>query len=64
MVIRPDGLVAGRLRQHAPGVLVRTVDTRRELYDASGPWRARALRGVLHSGRLVRDRRSRDRRGL
>jgi hypothetical protein len=31
------------------------------LYDSTGPWRPRALAGILHSGTLVRDPRSDDR---
>jgi len=62
--IRPNGEIAAALKFHRAGVMVNTVDTRRELYDASAPYRDRAMRGVLHSGRLVNDRRSRDRTGL
>ena len=62
--IRPDGVIAARLTQHRGGVTVNTVDTRRKLYDASKAWRDRAMRGMLHSGTLVRDPRSRNRRTL
>lgn len=62
--VRPDGTVARSLRFHRAGVIVNAVDVRRKLYDASGAFRARAMRGVLHSGRLVRDPRSRNRRAL
>ena len=64
VLIQPDGVIAARLVQHRGGVTVNTVDTRRKLYDASKVWRGRAMRGVLHSGRLVRDPRSRNRRAL
>jgi predicted amidohydrolase len=64
MLIQPDGMVVGKLRQHRAGVLVGTVDTRRKMYDASGPYRRRAMEKLLHSGQLVRDRRSRDRQAL
>jgi predicted amidohydrolase len=56
--IRPNGEIAAQLRQNRPGVMVNTVDTSLELYDASAPFREAAMRGVLHSGRLVRDPRS------
>jgi predicted amidohydrolase len=62
--LRPDGVITGRLRRNRAGVLVSTVDTRARFYDGSGAWRGRALRGVLHSGSLVRDPRSRDRRSF
>jgi predicted amidohydrolase len=62
--VRPDGVVTGRLRRNAPGVLLSTADPRARLYDSTVAWRARAMRGVFHSGRLVRDRRSRDRTSL
>jgi predicted amidohydrolase len=62
--VRADGVVSGRLSRNRAGVLVSTVDTREPLYDSTVAWRDRALRGVLHSGRLVRDRRSRDRTKL
>ncbi|MBL9216830.1 MAG: carbon-nitrogen hydrolase family protein [Opitutaceae bacterium] len=61
-VARPDGLVAGRLRRHRASVLVTRLDPVVRYDDASAAWRDRALRGVLHSGRLVRDPRSRARR--
>jgi predicted amidohydrolase len=64
MLIQPDGMVVGRLRQNCAGVLVADVDTRRKLYDASGPYRRRAMEMLLHSGRLVEDKRSRDRKAL
>ena len=40
------------------GILISTVDTKTKLYDASEEWRDRALRGVYHSGTLVRDKRA------
>ncbi len=60
-VVRPDGVITGRLARNRAGVLVTTVDTSRHYYDASKEWRDRAIRGVLHSGRLVDDPRSRQR---
>lgn len=62
--IRPDGVIADHLTQHRAGVMVNTVDTTHPLYDASAPYRARSMRGVLSSGRPVRDPRSRDRQRL
>lgn len=62
--VRADGVATGRLRRNRPGVLVSTVDTDAELYDSTAVWRERALSGVLHSGCLVDDPRSRDRTTL
>ena len=60
-LVRPDGLVASTLPLHRAGVLIHTIDTEADYYDASKDWRRRALRGIYHSGRLVQDRRSADR---
>ena len=59
--VLPNGLIAGRLRNNVPGVLVSTVDTRATFFDASGAWRDRCMRGRYNSGRLVTDCRSADR---
>ena len=63
-VVNAEGVVISRARAHRPALLVNTVDTKRKLYDASGAWRDRCMRGILHSGTLVRDTRSRNRRAL
>ncbi|MCH9687097.1 MAG: carbon-nitrogen hydrolase family protein [Deltaproteobacteria bacterium] len=60
-MMRADGVMVGRLRRHQPGVLVTTVDTRARLYDSTRDWRDRAMRGIHHSGTLVRSARSRNR---
>jgi predicted amidohydrolase len=62
--VRADGVITGRLRRNRAGILLSTVDTREPLYDSTAAWRRRAMRGVLHTGRLVRDERSRNRRQL
>jgi deaminated glutathione amidase len=62
--VRPDGVITGRLRRHAAGVLVSQVDTRTKFYDSTEPWRSRAMEGVYHSGKLVRDARSAERTRL
>jgi hypothetical protein len=64
MVVRPDGGIAGRLGRNRAGVLVTEVDTAARFPDPSRRWRLRAIRGILHSGSLVRDARSADRTGL
>lgn len=59
--VRPDGVVTGRLRRNAPGLVVSTIDTREVLYDSTEAWRDRAIHGIYHSGKLPRDKRSRNR---
>ena len=63
-VVNAEGVVISRARAHRAEVLVNTVDTKQKLYDASGAWRDRCMRGVLHSGTLVRDPRSQNRRAI
>ncbi|HEY1626382.1 MAG TPA: carbon-nitrogen hydrolase family protein [Streptosporangiaceae bacterium] len=53
--VRSDGITIGRLERNAPGVLISRVDTEQELYDSTGPWRRRAIAGVLHSGELAQE---------
>jgi predicted amidohydrolase len=62
--VRPDGVITGRLRRNTPGVLISRVDDRETFYDSTATWRGRAMRGIYHSGTLVRDRRSTERRQL
>jgi deaminated glutathione amidase len=53
--VRSDGITTGRLERNIPGVLISAVDTGQDLYDSTGPWRRRAITGVLHSGELAKD---------
>lgn len=62
--IQPDGVILGQLEANRPGVMVNIADTTREYYDASRHNRDRAMEGVLNSGQLVEDPRSRDRQSL
>ena len=62
--VLPDGRIANRLRGHDAGMLLNTVDTGAKFYDASEAWRDRAMRGIYHSGTLVKDKRSDDRTNL
>ena len=62
--VRADGVVTGRLRLHAAGILLSDVDTDERFYDSTAAWRDRAIQGIFHSGTLVRDPRSDDRRHL
>lgn len=63
-VVRPDGVVTGRLRRNRSGILVTAIDPRTRFYDSTAPWRDRAMRAILHSGTIVRDPRSADRDSL
>ncbi len=62
--VRPDGVMTGRLRRNVAGMLVSTIDTDEQWYDSTAAWRDRAMRGVFHSGTLVKDRRSEERTEL
>ena len=60
--VRADGITIGRARRNRPGLVISNVDTEEELYHSTEAWRERALSGVLHSGTLVTDTRSSDRK--
>jgi deaminated glutathione amidase len=62
--VTPDGMIGSRLPRHRTGLVVSGVDTRLDYYDAPGDNRDRAVRGILHSGRLVSDPRTDRRRSL
>lgn len=62
--VNPDGQIAGRLANNRAGVLVSTVDMKKKFYDAPARWRDRAVAGIFHSGKLVKDKRSDDRKSL
>ncbi|HEX3872231.1 MAG TPA: carbon-nitrogen hydrolase family protein [Pirellulales bacterium] len=59
--VRPDGRIVGKMPAHKPGILLSDIDANLELWDASAPWRDRAMDGQLHSGQLVDDPRSKGR---
>jgi len=61
--INPDGLIRGVLPADRPGILISRVNTSQKYYDASAPYRDRAIGGLLHSGDVVDDPRSTDRNG-
>ena len=56
--IRPDGKIIDQLKFHRPGLMINTVDLSQKFYDPSAPFRNRAIRGILHTGRLIKDPRS------
>ena len=62
--VLPDGRIAKQLSFHRAGAMVNIVDTTRKFYDVSAHIRDRAMRGILHSGKLVACSRSRNRKCL
>ena len=62
--VRPQGMITGLLPKDKAAVLISTVDTEAQYNDKSRDWRGRAMRGIYHSGRLVRDKRSSNRKSL
>lgn len=62
--VRLDGVITGRGATGRTGILITTVGPDAGLYDSTVAWRDRAIRGVLHSGALVKDPRSRARCSL
>lgn len=58
--VQPDGEIAGKLKLHRPGVLITDMKLNPDFFDAPGPWRDSAIRGQLHSGTPVQDKRSKD----
>jgi predicted amidohydrolase len=63
-LVRPDGVIVGRLRRNIPGLLISTVNTKQKLYDSTAAWRNRAMCGIYHSGKLIKDKRSYERKLL
>lgn len=57
-VVRPDGVVTGKLEPERAGLLVTEIDLNYAFYDSTKAWRDRASSGVFHSGTLVNDPRS------
>ncbi|MBR9921564.1 MAG: carbon-nitrogen hydrolase family protein [Bacteroidetes bacterium] len=63
-MVRPDGVIIGKLEKNKPGVLLSEIDPQKEYYDSTKVWRERAMKGILHSGEQVEDSRSKDRKSL
>ena len=63
-VVNAEGVVVDKARPHRPTILINSIDTNEKLYDASAAWRDRCMRGIFHSGTVIRDRRSRNRKAL
>lgn len=63
-IVRPDGVITQACRPETEGWIVERIDLDAPIYDSTAAWRGRAIDGVLHSGEIVDDPRSRDRRAL
>ena len=61
LVVRPDGVIEGRLKKNSDELLITEINTEIEYYDATAAWRERAMKGVYHSGEHVNDKRSHNR---
>lgn len=62
--VRADGVITGRLRLNTAGILISKLNTKEPLYDSTVSWRQNAMDGIFHSGVLVRDSRSANRKQL
>lgn len=51
-VVRPDGKILHQLKRNVTGILISKINFNTKFTDPSGPWRKRAYKGILHSGRL------------
>ncbi|ANM31442.1 carbon-nitrogen hydrolase [Acidobacteria bacterium Mor1] len=63
-MVRPDGVITGKLARNRAGVLISDVDPSADLYDSTKAWRRRAMKGQFHSGSLRRDPRSKERKAF
>ena len=51
-VARPDGKMLHQLKRNVTGIVISKIDAKIQYADPSAPWRKRAYKGILHSGRL------------
>lgn len=63
-MVRPDGVVPWACPPEEESWIVEVMDPDADIYDSTVAWRDRAIDGVLHSGELVEDPRSKDRTAL
>ena len=63
-MVRPDGIINGKLQKNETELLITHIDTEKAYYDSTLPWRMRSINGQYHSGTLVEDARSSDRLSL
>ena len=63
-VVRPDGVIVGKLDKNKPGILVTKIDLEQAFYDSTRAWRNRAIEGIFYSGKPVEDPRAENRKEL
>ena len=62
--ITPDGLIQQKLPRDKPGILYADIDTNKDYYDPSAPFRMDAIDGKLNSGDTLVDEKSADRKSF
>ncbi|PCJ58831.1 MAG: hypothetical protein COA79_12230 [Planctomycetota bacterium] len=60
LFIDPDGKIRKKLIKHKAGLLIDTIDLKKDFYDAGGNFKYDAMNGKLNSGTTVKDKRSKD----
>ena len=63
-VVRPDGVIPRVCLSEVEDWIVQEIDPDAPIYDSTVAWRDRAIDGVLHSGEIADDPRSRERTAL
>lgn len=63
-MLRPDGVIVGRLEKNKDGILITEIDTEKKFYDSTQYWRSRAIDGIYFSGQRIKDPRSEQRNKL
>jgi predicted amidohydrolase len=63
-VVRPDGVINGRLQKNTDEILITEIDTEQVYYDSTKFWRERAMNGQYHSGSIITDPKSENRTEL
>ncbi len=63
-MVRPDGVIIGKLEKNKTDLLITEIDTTKAFYDSTQYWRERSINGELYSGKLVEDPRSEDKTSL
>ena len=60
-VVRPDGVIIGKLDKNKDDILVTEIDIEKDYYDSTKYWRKRAMDGKFCSGNKIVDKRSNNR---
>ncbi|UYQ91742.1 carbon-nitrogen hydrolase family protein [Chitinophaga horti] len=63
-MVRPDGVITGRLEKNVAALLFSEIDPAKTYYDSTKYWRSRSINGFYHSGTRVEDARSLNRTEL